>query len=170
GKEASGTSNMKFMMNGALTLGTMDGANIEIVQEAGKDNEFIFGLTSDEITKIESAHNYNPQKYLDRSPALAKVIDQLTDGTYDSTGQLFKELHDSLIYGVEGQRPDVYYVLADFDSYVEAQEKVAEAYKLKKSWAQKSLINIARSGKFSSDRTIEEYVKDIWHLQKTEVK
>src|SRR5574344_1533340 len=170
GKEASGTSNMKFMVNGALTLGTLDGANIEIVKEAGEANEFIFGLTSDEITKIEHDHSYNPQKYLDRSPALSKVIDQLVDGTYDPTGQIFKELHDSLVYGVEGQRPDVYYVLADFDSYVEAQEKVAESYKIHKQWAQKTLVNIARSGKFSSDRTIEDYVKDIWHLKKVEVK
>jgi len=166
GKEASGTSNMKFMMNGALTLGTMDGANIEIVKEAGEANEFIFGLSAEEIIKIDTEHSYNPQKYLDRNPALAKVVNQLIDGTYDASGQLFKELHDSLVYGVEGQRPDVYYVLADFDSYVEAQEKVAVAYAVHKTWAQKTLINIARSGKFSSDRTIEEYVKDIWHLKK----
>ena len=166
GKEASGTSNMKFMMNGALTLGTMDGANIEIVKEAGEANEFIFGLSAEEIIKIDTEHSYNPQKYLDRNPALAKVVNQLIDGTYDASGQLFKELHDSLVYGVEGQRPDVYYVLADFDSYVEAQEKVAAAYAVHKTWAQKTLINIARSGKFSSDRTIEEYVKDIWHLKK----
>ena len=170
GKEASGTSNMKFMMNGALTIGTMDGANIEIVKEAGEANEFIFGLTSDEITKIEKEHSYNPQKYIDRSPALAKVLEQLVDGTYDPTGQVFKELHDSLVYGVEGQRPDVYYILADFDGYVEAQDKVAAAYGIHKAWAQKALINIARSGKFSCDRTIEDYVKDIWHLKKCEVK
>lgn len=170
GYEASGTSNMKFMMNGALTLGTLDGANIEIVNEAGEDNAFIFGLTADEIIKINSEHSYNPQKYLDRSPALAKVVNQLVDGTYDPTGQQFKELYDSLIYGIEGQRPDVYYVLADFDSYVQAQEKVAAEYTDRKSWARKTLINIANSGKFSSDRTIEDYVRDIWHLKKVVVK
>lgn len=170
GYEASGTSNMKFMMNGALTLGTLDGANIEIVHEAGEQNAFIFGLTSDEIIKINREHSYNPQKYLERSPALAKVVEQLVDGTYDTTKHLFKELHDSLIYGVEGQRPDVFFVLADFDAYVQAQEQVAEAYSVHKTWAQKALLNIAHSGKFSSDRTIEDYVSDIWHLKKIKIK
>ena len=170
GYEASGTSNMKFMMNGAVTLGTMDGANIEIVHEAGKDNEVIFGLTADEIIKINSEHSYNPQKYLERNPALQKVVEQLVDGTYDRTGLLFRELHDSLVYGVEGQRPDVYFILADFDSYVQAQEKVAKLYADKKGWAKKALMNIANSGKFSSDRTIEDYVKDIWHIEKMEIK
>ncbi len=170
GYEASGTSNMKFMINGALTLGTMDGANIEIVNEAGKENSVIFGLTADEIIKINKEHSYNPQKYLECNPDLQKVLNQLVDGTYDRTGLLFKELHDSLVYGVEGQRPDVYFILADFDSYVQAQEKIAQLYADKKSWAKKSLMNIANSGKFSSDRTIEEYVKDIWHLKKIEIK
>lgn len=170
GKEASGTGNMKFMINGALTLGTLDGANIEIVEEAGNENAFIFGLTADEILKIESEHNYNPQKYLDRNPLLAKVINQLIDGTYDPTHQVFKELYDTLMYGVEGQRADVYYVLADFDSYVAAQEKVAATYLNRKEWAKKALLNIARSGKFSSDRTIEDYVRDIWKLDKVIVK
>ena len=170
GYEASGTSNMKFMMNGALTVGTMDGANIEIVESAGKENAFIFGLNSDEIIKINREHSYNPQKYLDRCPALNKVVEQLVDGTYDKTGLLFKELHDSLIYGVEGQRPDVYFVLADFESYVQAQEKIAKAYQDKKAWAKMALLNIANSGKFSSDRTIEEYVRDIWHIEKVKIK
>ena len=166
GKEASGTGNMKFMVNGALTLGTLDGANIEIVEEAGKENAFIFGLTSDEIIKIEAEHNYNPQKYLERNPELAKVMNQLIDGTYSQDTQLFRELYDSLIYGIEGNRPDVYYVLADFDAYAKAQEAVAAAYQDKLTWARKVLLNIARSGKFSSDRTIEDYVKDIWKLEK----
>ncbi|MCH5295331.1 MAG: glycogen/starch/alpha-glucan phosphorylase [Treponema sp.] len=170
GYEASGTSNMKFMMNGALTLGTLDGANIEIVESAGEENAVIFGLTADEIIKINSEHSYNPQKYLDRSPALAKVVNQLVDGTLDKTGQMFKELHDSLVYGVEGQRPDVYFIMADFDSYVQAQERIAEAYADKKGWARKTLLNIANSGKFSSDRTIEDYVRDIWKLKKTHIK
>lgn len=170
GYEASGTSNMKFMMNGALTLGTLDGANIEIVQEAGEENAFIFGLTADEIIKINNEHSYNPKKYLDRSPELAKVVNQLVDGTYDSNTREFQELHDSLVYGVEGQRADIYYILADFDAYVKAQEKLAQSYLDKKSWARKTLINIANSGKFSSDRTIEDYVRDIWHLKKVEIK
>ena len=150
GLEASGTSNMKFMCNGALTMGTMDGANIEIVEEAGKQNAFIFGLLTEEIQKIEREHSYNPQEYLERNPALAKVVNQLVDGTYDPTHQLFKELHDSLVYGVEGNRADVYYVLADFDSYCKAQEKVEVLYKDQLKWAKACLKNIANSGKFSS--------------------
>ena len=169
GKEASGTSNMKFMVNGALTMGTMDGANIEIFEEAGKENNFPFGLLTQEIQEMEKNHSYNPQQYLERNPALAKVVEQLVDGTYDPSRQEFKELHDSLIYGVEGQRPDVYYVLADFDLYVKAQEKLAESYKDKKGWARKALINIANSGKFSSDRTIEDYVRDIWKIKKVQI-
>ena len=170
GKEASGTGNMKFMINGAVTIGTLDGANIEIVEEAGKENAFIFGLTADEIIKIESEHSYNPQKYLERNPQLAKVMNQLIDGTYDPTHQLFREIYDSLVYGVEGQRPDVYYVLADFAAYAEAQEKVAATYANRMKWAKMALLNIARSGKFSSDRTIEDYVRDIWKLNKVIVK
>jgi starch phosphorylase len=169
GKEASGTSNMKFMVNGALTLGTLDGANIEIVQEAGAENEFVFGLKADDIIRMENEHSYNPQECLERNPALAQVVEQLVDGTFDPSRLIFKELHDSLIYGVEGQRPDVYYVLADFDAYCEAQERVGAAYKDKKKWARMSLENIAHSGKFSSDRTIEEYVRDIWKLKKVVV-
>ncbi len=170
GKEASGTGNMKFMINGALTLGTLDGANIEIVEEAGEENAFIFGLTAEEISNIEKEHSYTPQKYIQQSPALAKALNQLIDGTFDQTGSLFRELYDSLVHGVEGQRPDTYYVLADFDSYCEAQDKVAEAYRDRLGWAKKTLLNIARSGKFSSDRTIEDYVTDIWKLKKIDVK
>ena len=107
GLEASGTGNMKFMINGALTLGTMDGANVEIVEEVGRENAFIFGLTSDEIIKIEEEHTYNPQKYIERNPGLAKVLNQLVDGTYDPTHQLFRELYESLVYGIEGNRADV---------------------------------------------------------------
>lgn len=166
GLEASGTSNMKFMVNGAITLGTMDGANIEIVEEAGKDNAVIFGLTADEIMKIESEHSYNPQEYIERNPALAKVLNQLVDGTYDPTHQLFSELYNSLVYGIEGNRADVYYLLADFDAYCKAQEEVNRRYKDQMAWAKSCLINIANAGKFSSDRTIEDYVKDIWHLKK----
>ena len=166
GLEASGTGNMKFMVNGALTMGTMDGANIEIVEEAGEENAFIFGLRTNEIQKIDEEHSYNPQKYLDRNPGLAKVLAQLIDGTYDPSYQLFRELHDSLVYGIEGNRPDIYYVLADFDSYCEVQDRAAKEFSDRKLWANKPIINIASSGKFSSDRTIEEYVRDIWKLEK----
>lgn len=166
GLEASGTSNMKFMCNGALTMGTMDGANIEIVEEAGKENAFIFGLLADDIHKIEEEHSYNPQSYLNKNQGLVRVLTQLVDGTYDPSHQLFNELHDSLVYGIEGNRADVYYVLADFDSYCKEQDKVDELYANKKAWAKACLMNIANSGKFSSDRTIEDYVRDIWHLKK----
>ncbi|MEL3905490.1 MAG: glycogen/starch/alpha-glucan phosphorylase [Treponema sp.] len=170
GKEASGTGNMKFMINGAVTLGTLDGANIEIVEEAGAENAFIFGLTADEIHTIEHEHTYNPQEYLHRNPALAKALSQLIDGTYTHPSDtLFRELHDSLVYGVEGQRPDVYYVLADFDAYAAAHERVLECYGDQMKWAKMCLLNIARSGKFSSDRTIEDYVRDIWKLEKISV-
>ena len=170
GKEASGTGNMKFILNGAVTLGTLDGANIEIVEEVGADNAFIFGLTADEIQQIEREHSYNPQEYLRRNPALAKALDQLIDGTYTvPSDNSFRELYDSLVYGVEGQRPDVYYVLADFDAYAAAHERIAECYRDPLKWAKICLLNIARSGKFSSDRTIEDYVRDIWKLEKVSV-
>ena len=171
GKEASGTGNMKFMINGAVTLGTLDGANIEIVEEVGEDNAFIFGITADEIQKIEQEHSYNPQEYLNRNPALARALTQLIDGTYTPPfDNSFRELYDSLVYGVEGQRPDVYYVLADFDAYTAAQERIVECYRDPIRWAKMCLLNIARSGKFSSDRTIEDYVRDIWKLEKVAVK
>ncbi len=169
GLEASGTSNMKFMLNGALTLGTMDGANIEIVKEAGSENAFVFGLTADEIAEIEKNHTYNPKLYIDQNPDLEKVVKQLIDGTYCSNTSEFKEIYDSLLYGVDGQRADVFYVLADFDAYCKAQEKIAVEYQDQKTWTRKTLINIANGGKFSSDRTIEEYVRDIWHLKKCRV-
>ena len=170
GLEASGTGNMKFMVNGALTLGTMDGANVEIVEEVGRENAFIFGLTSDEIIKIEEEHTYNPQKYIERNPGLAKVLNQLVDGTYDPTHQLFRELYESLVYGIEGNRADVYYVLADFDAYCEARKLSGETFQDRKGWARKAILNIACSGKFSSDRTIEDYVKDIWKVKTVKVK
>ena len=136
------------------------------MEEAGEENAFIFGLRTNEIQKIDKEHSYNPQKYLDRNPGLAKVLAQLIDGTYDPSYQLFRELHDSLVYGIEGNRPDIYYVLADFDSYCEVQDRAAEEFSDRKLWAKKAIINIASSGKFSSDRTIEEYVRDIWKLEK----
>jgi len=170
GKEASGTGNMKFMINGALTIGTMDGANIEIVEEAGKENAFIFGLSAEAVQRIDTDHTYNPQDFLAGNPRLAAVLNQLIDGTFNSGAEsLFRELYDSLVYGVEGQRPDVYYVLADFDSYVKAHEEIAAAYADRRRWARMALLNVARSGKFSSDRTIEDYVRDIWKIDRVVV-
>ncbi len=171
GKEASGTGNMKFMINGAVTVGTLDGANIEIVEEAGEENAFIFGLTAEEIQAIESGHKYNPQEYLARNPGLASVLNQLVDGSLGAdTAGIFRELYESLVFGIEGQRPDVYYVLADFGAYAEAHERLEQAYRDQRRWAKMAFLNVARSGKFSSDRTIEDYVRDIWKLEKVVVK
>lgn len=165
GKEASGTGNMKLMMNGALTLGTMDGANVEIVGEVGRDNAFIFGLGTEEIAAVEATHAYDPRIYLGRTPALARVVHQLVDGSFDQDDAgLFRELYDSLLVGVDGMRPDPYYVLADFDAYVKAQEAVETAYRDRRGWNRRAAINIARSGVFSSDRTVREYASGIWGL------
>ena len=157
-KEASGTGNMKFMLNGALTLGTMDGANVEIVEEAGLENEFIFGLSAAEVEEFQRNGQYNPFDDYNKVEGLKKVVDQLGDGTFDDDHKgIFRELQTSLLYGVDGSRPDVYFLLRDFDSYREAQTRIDNAYKNKKDWARKALINIANAGKFSSDRTIMEY-------------
>lgn len=162
GKEASGTGNMKFMLNGALTLGTMDGANIEIAQEAGEENCFIFGLRTEEIHKIHQDGGYNPQKLVENDPALKDVMNSLQDGTFGDPS-LFQDIHHSLL---SGHHPDVYFVLKDFQSYRETQERVAELYRNPLEWQRRALMNIANSGKFSSDRTIEEYAAEIWKISK----
>ena len=169
-KEASGTGNMKFMLNGAITIGTMDGANVEIVEEAGAENAFIFGLKADEVVRLEAYGKYNPLEEYNVVEGLTKVIDQLTDGTYDDnhTG-IFKEIQSSLLYGADGGRPDVYFLLRDFSSYRNAQSELQKAYKDKRKWAQKMLKNIANTGKFSSDRTIMEYAKEIWNIHPVKV-
>jgi len=169
-KEASGTGNMKFMLNGALTLGTMDGANVEIVEEAGLENEFIFGLSAAEVEEFQRNGQYNPFDDYNKVEGLKKVVDQLGDGTFDDDHKgIFRELQTSLLYGVDGSRPDVYFLLRDFDSYREAQTRIDNAYKNKRDWARKALINIANAGKFSSDRTIMEYAREIWDIEPTEV-
>ena len=169
-KEASGTGNMKFMLNGALTLGTMDGANVEIVEEAGLENEFIFGLSAAEVEEFQRNGQYNPFDDYNKVEGLKKVVDQLGDGTFDDDHKgIFRELQTSLLYGVDGSRPDVYFLLRDFDSYREAQTRIDNAYKNKRDWTRKALINIANAGKFSSDRTIMEYAREIWNIEPTEV-
>ena len=161
---------MKFMLNGALTLGTMDGANVEIVEEAGLENEFIFGLSAAEVEEFQRNGQYNPFDDYNKVEGLKKVVDQLGDGTFDDDHKgIFRELQTSLLYGVDGSRPDVYFLLRDFDSYREAQTRIDNAYKNKKDWARKALINIANAGKFSSDRTIMEYAREIWNIEPTEV-
>ena len=163
-KEASGTGNMKFMLNGAPTLGTMDGANVEIVEEVGAENAFIFGLSSDEVINYEQNGGYNPRDIYNSDPAIKKVIDQLTDGTYSNGDpNMYRDLHDSLL------SQDMYFVLKDFRSYEAAQMEVEKAYRDEEGWAKKALLNTACCGKFSSDRTIEEYIDEIWKLEKVTV-
>lgn len=166
GKEASGTGNMKFMINGAITLGTLDGANVEIVEEVGEENAFIFGLDAKQVERLEEYDKYNPMEEYYVIEGLKKVIDQLVDGTYDDahTG-IFRELQNSLLYGVDGNRPDVYFVLKDFNEYRKAQNHINKSFKHKRDWAKMILINIANSGKFSSDRTILDYSENIWDIK-----
>ncbi len=169
-KEASGTGNMKFMLNGAVTLGTMDGANVEIVEEVGAQNAFIFGMSSDEVMGYEANGGYRPRDIYNSDADVRKVLEQLVDGTYaNGNKELFKEIYISLLDGLGYEKADVYFTLKDFRSYAEAHERVNEAYKNKKAWAKMALLNTANTGKFSSDRTIEDYVRDIWHLEKVKV-
>ena len=166
-KEASGTGNMKFMMNGAPTLGTMDGANVEIVDEVGIDNAFIFGLSADEVINYEQNGGYNPYDIYNNDPDIHRVVDQLVDGTYSNGDtEMYRDLYNSLLNNQGGARADMYFILKDFRSYAEAHEKVAKAYQDTKKWAKMAMTNTAGCGKFSSDRTIQEYVDDIWHLDK----
>lgn len=165
GKEASGTGNMKFMLNGTPTIGTLDGANIEIVEEAGEENNFIFGLRVEDIEKIKST--YDPMEYYEKTEGLKRVVDSLVDGTFSDGGTgIFKELYDSTLKGASWHRPDAYYLMKDFDSYRKVQQKVNDAYKDRMSWAKKCWINMANAGRFSSDRTIEQYAKEIWDIKK----
>ncbi len=168
-KEASGTGNMKFMLNGALTLGTMDGANVEIVEEVGEENTFIFGLSSDEVIAFEHNGQYNPREIYNTDSEIRAVLTQLVDGTYAmGNPEEFREIYNSLLDGTDG-RADMYFILKDFRSYAEAQKKVEAAYHNTTGWARSAMLNVAKCGKFSSDRTIEEYAKDIWHLTKVKV-
>ena len=164
-KEASGTGNMKFMMNGAPTLGTMDGANVEIVDEVGIDNAFIFGLSVDEVINYEQNGGYNPYDIYNNDPDIHRVVDQLVDGTYSNGDtEMYRDLYNSLLNNQGGSRADMYFILKDFRSYADAQARAMEAYKDKEKWAKMALKNTACCGKFSADRTIQEYVDDIWHL------
>ena len=163
-KEASGTGNMKFMLNGAITLGTMDGANVEIVEEVGAENAVIFGLSADEVISYENNGGYHPRAIYERDSEIHRVLDRLVDGTYSAGNpQLFRELYDSLV------DVDQYFILKDFRSYEEAQKQIEARYRDREGWAKSAILNVACCGKFSSDRTIEEYVKDIWHLEKVTV-
>ncbi len=169
-KEASGTGNMKFMLNGAPTLGTMDGANVEIVQEVGEENAFIFGMSSDQIINYENNGGYDPDFIYNTDPEIRQVLMQLINGTFSNDTEMFRDIYNSLLDKRNMPRPDQYFILGDFRSYAEAQKRVEEAYKDEKRWAKMALLNTACSGKFTSDRTIQEYVDDIWHLDKVIVK
>ena len=169
-KEASGTGNMKFMLNGAPTLGTMDGANVEIVEEVGAENAFIFGLSSDEVINYENNGGYNPMDIYNSDADIRRVVNQLVDGTYSKGDkEMYRDLYNSLLTAQGGSKADTYFILKDFRSYADTQKKVEEAYRDKDRWAKMALLNTASCGKFSSDRTIQEYVDDIWHLDKVTV-
>lgn len=169
-KEASGTGNMKFMLNGALTLGTMDGANVEIVEEVGAENAFIFGLSSDEVIRYENYGGYNPMDIYNSDADIRKVVDQLVDGTFSKGDrELFRSLYNSLLNTQSTDKADRYFILKDFRSYADAQKKVEKAYRDTQGWAKSALLNTAHVGKFTSDRTIQEYVDDIWHLDHVDI-
>ena len=169
-KEASGTGNMKFMLNGAPTLGTMDGANVEIVEEVGAENAFIFGLSSDEVINYENNGGYNPMDIYNSDADIRRVVNQLVDGTYSQGDkEMYRDLYNSLLTAQGGSKADTYFILKDFRSYADTQKKVEEAYRDKDRWAKMALLNTASCGKFSSDRTIQEYVDGIWHLDKVTV-
>ncbi|MDO4301949.1 MAG: glycogen/starch/alpha-glucan phosphorylase [Clostridia bacterium] len=164
-KEASGTGNMKFMLNGAVTMGTLDGANVEIREEVGDENIFIFGMKADEVIAEYGKNDYNPWDIYNMNSDVRGVLNMLINGTLDEDTELFREIYDALLNGYNGSRPDEYFVLKDFASYAEAQEKVDEVYKDKEKWAKMAILNTAHSGKFSSDRTIKEYADEIWDLK-----
>ncbi|PNV63655.1 glycogen phosphorylase [Clostridium sp. chh4-2] len=169
-KEASGTGNMKFMLNGALTLGTMDGANVEIVEEVGEDKAFIFGASSDEIINLENNGGYNPMDIFNSDQEIRRVLMQLINGYYSPHDpEMFREIYNSLLNTQSSDKADTYFILKDFRSYADAQKKVDTAYRDSEWWANAAMMNVACAGKFTSDRTIEEYVRDIWHLKKVEV-
>jgi len=169
-KEASGTGNMKFMLNGALTLGTMDGANVEIVEEVGQENAFIFGLSSDEVINFEQNGGYDPMEIFNNDQDVRKVLMQLINGTYSQDTELFRPLYNSLLNTLSTSKADTYFILKDFRSYAEAQKRVEEAYKDEEGWAKSAILNVACCGKFTSDRTIQQYVDEIWHLDKVVIK
>ena len=170
-KEASGTGNMKFMLNGALTLGTMDGANVEIVEEVGKENAFIFGLSADQVIEYENNYTYDPMSYFIHDQDIHNVVMDLISGRYSNGDtMMFRDLYDSLLTPKNAPRPDMYFTLADFKSYAAAQERVEDKYRNTSAWARSAILNIAHSGKFTSDRTIQQYVDDIWHLDKITVR
>lgn len=169
-KEASGTGNMKFMLNGALTLGTMDGANVEIVEEVGEENAFIFGLSSDEVIRYENQGGYDPMEIFNNDPDVRRVLMQLINGTFAQDTEMFRTLYNSLLNTQSTAKADTYFILKDFRAYADAQKRVEKAYRNESAWAKSAILNVACTGKFTSDRTIQEYVDDIWKLDKVTIK
>lgn len=169
-KEASGTGNMKFMLNGAPTLGTMDGANVEIVEEVGEENAFIFGLSADEVINFENNGGYDPTYYFNTDQEIRQVLMSLINGTFSDDTEMFRDIYDSLLNTNSSNRADTYFILADFKAYVRAQKEVEKAYRDETRWAKMAILNVAKSGKFTSDRTIEEYANEIWKLDKVKVR
>ena len=162
---------MKFMLNGAPTLGTMDGANVEIVEEVGAENAFIFGLSAEEVIRYENEGGYNSTDYFNNDQDIRRVLMQLINGEYSNGDmEMFRDIYDSLLNTNSSDRADTYFILADFKSYAAAQKKVEEAYRDEEGWAKMALLNTACSGKFTSDRTIQQYVDEIWHLDHVTVK
>ena len=169
-KEASGTGNMKFMLNGAITIGTMDGANVEMVEEMGEENAVIFGLSSDEVINYEQNGGYNPMEIFNSDQDIRRVLMQLINGYYaPNDPERFRDIYDSLLNTKSSDRADTYFILKDFRAYAQAHQRVEAAYRDEKGWAKKAILNTASCGKFSSDRTIREYVDEIWHLDKIHV-
>ena len=158
------------MLNGAITIGTLDGANVEIREEVGDENIFIFGMKADEVIDEYAKSDYNPWDIYNMNSDVRGVLNMLINGTLDKDTELFREIYDSLLNGYNGSRPDEYFVLKDFASYTEAQNKVDKAYRDKDKWAKMAILNTAHSGKFSSDRTIKEYAEDIWNLKPVHIK
>ncbi|MBQ1897487.1 MAG: glycogen/starch/alpha-glucan phosphorylase, partial [Lachnospiraceae bacterium] len=169
-KEASGTGNMKFMLNGALTLGTMDGANVEIVKEVGEENAFIFGMSSDEVIGFENHGGYDPMQIFNNDPDIRRVLMQLINGTYSPDTELFRPLYNSLLNTQSTSKADTYFILKDFKSYSDARARIVDYYGDQAAWARSAILNVACSGKFTSDRTIQQYVDEIWHLDKVVLK
>ena len=166
-KEASGTGCMKFMLNGALTIGTMDGANVEMAEEMGEENMFIFGMSAQEVIQHEHDRDYNPMDIFNSNQEIRKVLMQLVNGYYSpNDSEMFRDIYNSLLNTQCTQYADTYFILKDFESYAKAQEEVERAYEDEAGWTRKAILNVANVGKFSSDRTIQEYVNDIWHLDK----
>ena len=168
GKEASGTSNMKFMMNGALTLGTLDGANVEIADAVGEENAYIFGAKEEELPELRQT--YDPREAYETVPGLKRVLDAFVDGTLDDGGTGdFHDLRKSLLEGMAWESPDLYYVLGDFDSYRRTRDRMSVDYRDRRSWSRKCWVNVCRSGIFSSDRTISDYAEDVWRIEPTSI-